>query len=131
MRRNTIAAVAHPSPDDYRMKRARLVRQSGVSEARLDNGSHPIHKVRTAPRDLPRVPDKTRQPSAAARKNAAAGPMGARQQRAIRTVHPATRHPDLNAEPGWSKISGARPEKAEHRLSSRYAGFPQLLCSLD
>ena len=113
------------------MKRARSVPQSRVSEERLNDGSRLTRKAETGPRDSFRARDKIRQSGAAAQRTATAGPMRARQQRAIRTVHPAKRYPDLDAEPGWSKINGARPEKAEHRPPWQYAGFLQLLCTLD
>src|SRR5436190_15153361 len=122
---------AHPNPDDCRTKRARTVRRSGVVAAPLDSGSHPIHKVRTPLRGSPHVLDRIWSPTAAARKIAVAGPMRVRQSQELPAADLATRHPDLNAEPCWSKISGARPEKAEHRPPWQSAGFPRLLCTLD
>src|SRR5438128_5576758 len=111
------------------MKRARSVPQSRVSEERLNDGSRRTRKAETGPRDSFRARDKIRQSGAAAQRTATAGPMRAHQPQEVPAADPATRHPDLNAEPGWSRISGARPEKVENQPPGRYASFPQLLCN--
>ena len=85
---------AHPNPDDCRKRRGRLVRRCGVVAAPSNNGNRRIRRAGTALRDSFPVLDKTRRPSAAARKTVSAGPIRARQPQQGRAAHPATRHPD-------------------------------------